>query len=81
MDGPRFARTWQRDDLVAHPRGRAHRGVASVAWTLGRDMAASGGWCAADHLLQPLRVLLAAAGEGVDNDGQQHNQQLAQEDV
>src|SRR5271169_6737853 len=40
-------------------------------------MAASGGWCAADHLLQPLRVLLAAAGEGVDNDGQQHNQQLA----
>src|ERR1700730_12303296 len=23
------------------------------------------------------RVLLAAAGEGVDNDGQQHNQQLA----
>ena len=25
MDGPRFARTWQRDDLVAHPRGRAHR--------------------------------------------------------
>jgi hypothetical protein len=44
-------------------------------------MAASAGWCAADHLLQPLRVLLAAAGEGVDNDGQQHNQQLAQEDV
>ena len=43
----------------------------------GRDMAASGGWCAADHLLQPLRVLLPAAGEGVDNDGQQHNQQLA----
>src|SRR5271167_1648448 len=40
-------------------------------------MAASGGWCAADHLLQPLHVLLAAAGEGVDNDGQQHNQQLA----
>jgi hypothetical protein len=34
-----------------------------------------------DHLLQPLRVLLAAACEGVDNDGQQHNQQLAQEDV
>ena len=31
--------------------------------------------------LQRLRVLLAVAGEGVDNDGQQHNQQLAQEDV
>ena len=31
MDGPRFASTWQRDDLVAHPKGRAHRGIASVA--------------------------------------------------
>jgi hypothetical protein len=38
---------------------------------------ASGGWCAADHLLQPRRVLPAAAGKGVVNDGQQHNQQLA----
>ena len=38
MDGPRFARAWQRDDLVAHPRGRAHRGIASVAWTNGGSL-------------------------------------------
>src|SRR6266478_9963684 len=31
----------------------------------------------ADHLLQPHRLLLAAASEGLDDDGQQHHQQLA----
>jgi hypothetical protein len=30
-----------------------------------------------DHLLQPLRLLLAAAGIGLDDDGQQYHQQLA----
>ncbi len=35
------------------------------------------GRCAADHLLQPVRVLLAASGQGLDDDGQQHHQQLA----
>jgi hypothetical protein len=38
---------------------------------------AGGGRGPPDHLLQPLRLLLAAAGEGLDDDGQQHHQQLA----
>ena len=44
MDGPRFARTWQRDDLVAHPRDRTHRvalllslGLWGAIWLLAED--------------------------------------------
>ena len=50
-------------------------GPWGAIWLLAED----GAWPII--LLQPLRVLLAAAGEGVDKDGQQHNQLLAQEDV
>ena len=35
------------------------------------------GWRPPDHLLQPLCLLLAAAGKELDDDGQQHHQQLA----
>src|SRR5262249_29571447 len=38
---------------------------------------AGGGRSPSDHLLQPLRLLLGAAGKGLDDDGKQHHQQLA----
>ena len=31
----------------------------------------------ADHLLQPVRLLLAAPGQGLDDDGEQHHQQFS----
>jgi len=43
VDGPRFARTWQRDDLVAHPRGRLivalllSLGLWGAIWLLAED--------------------------------------------
>ncbi len=47
-----------------------------LVWEGGRAEA-GGGWRPADHLLRPPRYLLAAAGEGVDADGQQPLQWLA----
>ena len=44
---------------------------------LGDREQAGGRRCSADHLLQSLCLLLAASGQGLDDDGQQHHQQLA----
>ena len=44
---------------------------------MGDRKEAGGGWGSADHLLQPFRLLLAAAGQELDDDGQQHHQQFS----
>src|SRR5215475_6295169 len=44
---------------------------------MGDRKKASRGRSPADHLLQSFRILLAAAGQELDDDGQQHHQQLS----
>ena len=62
--------------IVRSPINGSQSGNASEAG-LGDRKKAGRGRGPSDHLLQPLRLLLAAAGEGLDDDGQQHHQQLS----